>query len=250
MVGWWTGQHYRRAWLRDAGVSIHLCPNSRMGEPCPSYPGLSPNFSLLDTQPPPFYGSFSTDDSNTTPTTPPARPVPNTPLTAALNPDSDVHLLPKFDDIDDGEREDIAFTSIPVESDTFQPIGLEEDLEEDDLSKADTLGGAGVARDAGKSAIPTRDLRGYRTLVVVHTDGIHGIGVGFCKCDGHLSEDEQLLRHGGLYPASQDSPATAFTLQFLEYRHVDDVICKTSSQAHMRKIRRCTEPDEPRLAPV
>lgn len=52
MVGWWTGQHYRRAWLRDAGVSIHLCPNTRMGESCPSNPGISPDFALLDTQPP------------------------------------------------------------------------------------------------------------------------------------------------------------------------------------------------------
>ena len=81
-------------------------------------------------------------------------------------------------------------------------------------------------------------------------DSIHGVGVGFCRCEGHPSDDEQLLRWAGLYPASQDLPSTAFTLQFLEYRHLDDVVCKTSAQSHMRKIRRCTEPEDPRLAPV
>ncbi|KZV61151.1 hypothetical protein PENSPDRAFT_593162 [Peniophora sp. CONT] len=158
-VGWWTGQHYRRAWLRDAGVCIQLCPNTGPGECCPANPGLNPDLSALDEKEPKAYGK------------------------------------------------------------------------------------------SGKSAIPTTDMFGFRTLVVAHIDGIHGLGVGFCKCEGHVPEDEQLLRYGGLYPASQDRPSTAFTLQFLEYRHVDDVVCKTTAQAHMRKIRRCTEPDEPRLAP-
>ncbi|KZV61563.1 hypothetical protein PENSPDRAFT_567339, partial [Peniophora sp. CONT] len=152
LVGWWTGQHYRKAWLRDAGVAIHLCPRA----------GAS-----LD----------------------------------------EVHRL------DEGEWEGV-----------------------------DML-------EAGKSAIPTKDLYGFKTMIVVHSDSIHGIGVAFCKCPGAPAEHEQLLKYGGLFPASQDSPSTAFTLQGLEHRVVDDVVCKTSTQAYMRKVRRYTEPHEPRLAP-
>ncbi|VDB91414.1 unnamed protein product [Peniophora sp. CBMAI 1063] len=242
IVGWWTGQHYRRAWLRDAGVAINLCPNARPGERCPASIGSTPDFALADATPPPSYGSYSTAPIRRKP----CEVTSDTPLTAAVNPDSTIHLPPHFNDIDDGEREDVVFDSAPRESDAFQPIGDDED-DESYASEMDMRGG--IAREAGRSSIPTKDLYGHRTLVIVHTDGIHGVGVGFCKCDGHAPEDQQLIQHGGLYPASQDRPSTAFTLQFLEYRHIDDVVCKTSPQAHMKKLRRCTEPNDPRLAP-
>ncbi|VDB94418.1 unnamed protein product [Peniophora sp. CBMAI 1063] len=241
-VGWWTGQHYRRAWLRDAGVAIHLCPNARFSGGCPASTGSTPDFTLLDTTPPPSYGSYSVDPIQRRP----SEAASDTPLTATVNPDATIHLPPDFNDIDDGEREDVVFSSAPVESDAFQPIGDDDDGESPTSEPSKPHG---VVREAGRSSIPTKDLYGNRTLVIIHTDGIHGIGVEFCQCDGHASEDQQLIQYGGLYPASQDRPSTAFTLQFLEYRHVDDVICKTSPQAHMKKLRRCTEPNDPRLAP-
>ena len=35
-VYWWTGRHFRRTWLREAGVAIYLCPVAGHGEPCPN----------------------------------------------------------------------------------------------------------------------------------------------------------------------------------------------------------------------
>ncbi|VDB84679.1 unnamed protein product [Peniophora sp. CBMAI 1063] len=240
-IGWWTGQHYRKAWLRDAGVAILLCPNAQLGEGCPNNPGCRPNFDTIDTEPPPSYGSFTV----AAPSAASSDASGDDSLTAAVRPDDDVHLPPAFRDVDEGEIEDLYLPPGPGLEDDFQPIGPPD--EEGAESHYEYT--AGVARDGGKTSIPTKDLYGHRTLVVVHTDAIHGIGVGFCRCPEAPSEDRQLVKYAGLFPASQDIPSTAFTLQFLEYRHFDDVICKTSAQAHMRKIRRCTEPDELRLAP-
>ncbi|VDC05819.1 unnamed protein product [Peniophora sp. CBMAI 1063] len=201
----------------------------------------------MDAKPPPSYGSFSLDlpDAQLPPV---SWSFADESLTTAVRPDDRIHLPPEFNDLDEGETEDIALTIGPEGDDDFQPIGPSDT--EYDASRADGDLSAGVAREGGRSSIPTKDWYGYRTLVVIHTDGIHGIGVGFCKCPGAPSEDQQLIEFGGLFPASPDNPCSAFTLQFLEYRHVDDVICKTTPQSHMRKLRRCTEPDELRLAPV
>ncbi|VDB90254.1 unnamed protein product [Peniophora sp. CBMAI 1063] len=238
MIGFWTGKHYRKAWLRDAGVAIQLCPNAALGEGCPSVTCRG-DFAAADSTVPPSYGSFTSY-----PQAAPAAPAADEPLTSVMNPDSTIHLPPDFEDLDQGEEEDVDFTGMPMEDDGYQPIGEDDGYSGD--SADDVLG---VARDGGRSSIPTKDLYGFRTLVIVHTDGLHGIGVGFCRCDGAPSEDQQLLKYGGLFPASPDRPSTAFTVQFLEYRHIDDVVCKTTPQAHMRKIRRVTESQEFRLAP-
>ncbi|VDC02771.1 unnamed protein product [Peniophora sp. CBMAI 1063] len=245
-VGWWTGQHYCKAWLQDAGVAIHLCPNAPPGESCPQNPGRQVAFDEKDAEPPPSYGSFSWDSQSDRHAAV-SDPVANDPLTGALRPDERVHLPPEFGDIDEGETEDVVLTAGPDGDDEYQPIGSQDDGYDGPHSQDQFS--PGVAREGSQSSIPTRDWYGYRTLVVTHTDGIHGIGVGFCRCQGAPPEDHQLIKYGGLFPASPDTPSSAFTLQFLEYRHVDDVICKTTPQAHMRKIRRCTEPDELRLAP-
>ncbi|VDB85616.1 unnamed protein product [Peniophora sp. CBMAI 1063] len=244
-VGYWTGRHYRRAWLRDAGLAIELCPNAAHGESCPTRPRPSIDFAALDGAAPPSYGSFTVESSP--PTTDDGG---DCPLTSVLNPDATVHLPPAFGDLDEGETEDLELPGAASNDGEFQPIG------DDDGYVAGTDGEgipepdiAGVARERGRSSIPTKDIYGYRTLVIVHTDGIHGIGVGFCRCQGSPSDNEQLIKYGGLYPVTPDVPSTAFTLQFLEYRHIDDVVCKTTPQAHMRKIRRATEPEDFRLAP-
>ncbi|VDB98977.1 unnamed protein product [Peniophora sp. CBMAI 1063] len=228
------------------GVAIHLCPNAALGQACPSNPGERVDFDILDSTPPLSYSSF-TGSSPSTGRPPPSTQTSQDPLTSAVNPGERIHLPPDFAGLDEGETEDVLLTRGPDVDDEFQPLGPQDDDFEESLSPGASV--AGVVREGGRSSIPTRDVYGYRTLVAVHTDAIHGIGVGFCKCQGAPSEDRQLVMYGGLFPASQDTPSTAFSLQFLEYRHINDVICKTSPQSHMRKIRRCTEPDELRLAP-
>ncbi|VDC00266.1 unnamed protein product [Peniophora sp. CBMAI 1063] len=168
----------------------------------------------------------------------------------APNPDDDVTRLESLRGLDEGELEVLEMPSPPSTSDDFQQLGP---LDDDD----ERLGGSdgrysdspGMVRQAGRSAIPTKDLYGFKTMIIVHSDSIHGIGVAVCRCPGAPTVDQQLLRYGGLFPASPDDPSTAFTLQGLEHRAVDDVVCKTSAQSYMRKLRRCTEPQEPRLAP-
>lgn len=253
LVGWWTGQHYRKAWLRDAGVVINLCPNAGAEgilAGCPFNPGVSLDLDAINRREPPAYSSFSSG-------MPPAAETPrrtDDDVRTALNPDDDVTRVYDVQDLDEGELEGLGTFAQPADADEFQPLGPVDDADPDEAGAqrfSEVLPSVdGFVREAGKSAIPTKDMYGFRTLIVVHSDSIHGIGVAFCKCPDAPAEHEQLLKYGGLFPASQDHPSTAFTLQGLEHRLVDDVVCKTSAQAYMRKIRRCTEPQEPRLAPV
>ncbi|VDB96112.1 unnamed protein product [Peniophora sp. CBMAI 1063] len=239
----------RKAWLRDAGVSVRLCPNADAKGDCPHGAKRVPDFAALDAGEPPAYGGFSA----------PARPTGGGAMSGAVP--GDMWTAPDVDDevnrqtfvrgLDEGELEGTEVLPGPTEADEFQPLGPADDgdVEGGHEMPVGDAGEPGVVRQAGKSAIPTKDMYGFKTIIVVHTDSIHGVGVSFCRCPGAPAAHEQLLQYGGLFPASQEDPATAFTLQGLEHRLVDDVVCKTSSLAHMRKLRRCTEPHEPRLAP-
>lgn len=110
-------------------------------------------------------------------------------------------------------------------------------------------GAAGAASDDTAaprlhSAIPDYDLHGFTVLTLVHDNGVHGLGVNFCRCAGHLPEYEQLLMHG-LFPASTKAPATAYDVGSLEKALVEEAECRTTSESWWKKIARLTEPEDP-----
>ncbi|VDC06390.1 unnamed protein product, partial [Peniophora sp. CBMAI 1063] len=115
----------------------------------------------------------------------------------------------------------------------------------------DTPEPAGAAGGAGPrptprahAAIPRVDLHGFPVLTLVHDNGLHGLGINYCKCDGALPEHEQLLMHG-LFPASTKSPATAYDVGSLEKALVEEVECHTPVELYWKKICRFTVPEDP-----
>ncbi|KZV59636.1 hypothetical protein PENSPDRAFT_566187, partial [Peniophora sp. CONT] len=96
----------------------------------------------------------------------------------------------------------------------------------------------------GHAAIPDYDLHGFPVLVLVHDNGVHGIGVNFCRCDDHRPEYEQLLVNG-LFPASTHSPATAYCVDSLEKALIENVECRTTTESYWKKVARLSHPDDP-----
>jgi len=57
-----------------------------------------------------------------------------------------------------------------------------------------------------------------RLLVIVNTNGIHKLNVEFCHCV-HATDEPFQLTSSGLFPATIDQPATAFTFTMLKDFH-------------------------------
>ncbi|KAH6888282.1 hypothetical protein BKA70DRAFT_1235646 [Coprinopsis sp. MPI-PUGE-AT-0042] len=87
-----------------------------------------------------------------------------------------------------------------------------------------------------------------RSLVVVHTHGIHHVLVQFCRCDDAPEDDIQLLRMS-LYPSTHRDVRTAFTFELLDYYLLDTLEYYTSSLHFYTKIRRVTNEVFPRVVP-
>src|SRR5215470_7471589 len=82
-----------------------------------------------------------------------------------------------------------------------------------------------------------------RDFTVVHTNGVHSLIVRFCGC-GHL-EDASLYRVQLLrmywFPASLDSPRTAFTFDFLNTFHVLTLQSKISAYDYYLSVTRLSD---------
>ncbi|VDC06701.1 unnamed protein product [Peniophora sp. CBMAI 1063] len=113
---------------------------------------------------------------------------------------------------------------------------------------AEPAGAAGLGEERptprSSAAIPRYDLHGFAVLALVHDNGVHGLGVNFCKCEGHLPEHEQLLM-AGLFPASTKDPATAYDVGSLEKALIEEVECHTPVESYWKKICRYTVPEDP-----
>jgi hypothetical protein len=237
----WTGQFFQEAWLRDVGLSVFLCQN-RNGRPCPSNPGKKLPDNLDEEQ---LLSSVSAGA--------PSRPniIPGVP---SILTNFDAELVDPEDPVVptlDFSAQDEEETEAQLEDE--ESSDLEDEESNLESEHAGHLPETGQNNNAfihrGRAAIPQRDLRGFRILLLADTNGIHGIGVGFCKCPSALPEDEQLLL-AGLYPATRGVIATAFTIQGLEHSLVDSLECKTTAQQYCRKLQRLTKPDNPKVAPV
>jgi hypothetical protein len=93
------------------------------------------------------------------------------------------------------------------------------------------------------------DLFGDRKMTIIHVNGIFELSVRFCKCQGAISEHEQLFSQR-LFPSTFDRPETAFTLDVLEYYAIDSMECKTSAQSFFQKLRRVANNAFPDEVPV
>ncbi|KZV59295.1 hypothetical protein PENSPDRAFT_595717 [Peniophora sp. CONT] len=127
--------------------------------------------------------------------------------------------------------------------------GLGEDTEDEDEGEEEVE--EGTARKRGRAAKVKKDVWNYEVMVIVHEVDIHQLGVAYCKCSaaGHIPHDEQLLRYGGLFPATTKKTRTCFTLTGLAYHQIDCLEGKIAPWAMMRKLRRHTSPLHPGTSP-
>ncbi|KAG2007524.1 hypothetical protein CC2G_015218 [Coprinopsis cinerea AmutBmut pab1-1] len=87
-----------------------------------------------------------------------------------------------------------------------------------------------------------------KTLVVVHTNGIHQIPFVFCYCEDSPDDDIQLLRMG-FYPATQKDVKTVFTFAVMDTYLLENLECYTSAFHFYSKLRRLTNEVFPKQVP-
>lgn len=244
-VRYFTGEQYREAWLRDAGVFVQLCSAAKGVAPCPGYE--EGRFALevgFDEQTPPSYGGYAgcaTATSAGVEGLAPPQPQDTSgngsnqqPLSETDDPDDRLWDTGETgeDELDEGEVE-------AQENDEDLDVELEAEQE-------------GLSRKRGREAITRTDAWGYGVLVLVHEEDIHTLGVAYCVCHQgkDVPHDEQLLRFGGLFPATKKEPKTAFSLEGLACHQMDRLECKVAPQAISRRLRRKTRPLHPSTVPV
>lgn len=171
------------------------------------------------------------------------------------DPDSALEMLYGLIDTQLSLEGDEPEETIGGTDDAMHARAQDEPEPEDEAPAADA--GAGGTLPAGNepdaeslplprehAAIPKYDLHGFTVLTLVHDNGVHGLGVNFCRCQGHAPEHEQLLMHG-LFPASTIKPSTAYDTESLEKALVDETECHTRTESYWKKIARLTVPEDP-----
>jgi hypothetical protein len=93
------------------------------------------------------------------------------------------------------------------------------------------------------------DPHGNTIMVIVDKSGVHHIPVHHCRCDGHATDDMQLLEMG-LFAASFKRIKTAFTFGVLDDFLMDNLECKTSALHYFSKLQRVTCSAFPHTVPV
>jgi len=86
-------------------------------------------------------------------------------------------------------------------------------------------------------------------ITVVHTNGIHEISARFHICSHSPSQDIQLFAFR-LFPATVNSPQTAFSFELLEQFHFHHLEGKGSAYSFMNAISRLTSDDGHRKVEV
>lgn len=77
-------------------------------------------------------------------------------------------------------------------------------------------------------------------FVVIHTNGIHEVNLGFCGCERQLDVVTQLLRFR-LLPATVQEPATAATFQCLHHFQILSFESKCSAYEFYHTLLRETD---------
>ena len=276
-VRYWSGKQYRTAFLRDAGVYVQLCPIAEGVDPCPGYDVREHQLPAdFDGREPPMYGSAVSAQTPSRPRTPaqtgrsgPARsstPAGSTGPRTSWIPPASLSSASGYEFLEQSEQDDDSLFDDPEEPvwpPPMRPADMDEGEweeeergnEEDEDNSEDETDEAyveGAARLRGRQAMVRTDAWGHKVLVLVHETDLHCLGVAYCHCAERrdMPLDAQLLRLGGLFPATDKTPRTAFTLRGLSYHQIDRLECKVSPQAIFRKIRRRTNPLHPATVPV
>ena len=83
---------------------------------------------------------------------------------------------------------------------------------------------------------------------VVHTNGVHHIGLVYCTCRGKENTHADLMA-AGLVPTSFARYKTLFTHAVLDDFRLSNLECKTSAYQYFQKLRRQTSPMSPDNVP-
>ncbi|KAG2023693.1 hypothetical protein CC2G_001320 [Coprinopsis cinerea AmutBmut pab1-1] len=86
---------------------------------------------------------------------------------------------------------------------------------------------------------PSRNIKGMKVVVVVHSNGVHHLPIHFCCCFDALEPEYQLLRNG-FYPATSKNVRTIFTFTMLDEYLLETLECFTSTHHYYSKLRRLT----------
>ena len=96
--------------------------------------------------------------------------------------------------------------------------------------------------------IPHVDALNNPYVRVVHTNGVHHIGLVYCTCRGKETTHADLMA-AGLVPTSFERYKTIFTHGVLDDFRLTNLECKASAYQYFQKIRRQTSPMSPDSVP-
>ena len=140
-----------------------------------------------------------------------------------------------------------------MKSHALMPFHRPEEWKEGSFEKV-SLCDLGYVLTLGHSSSGSRcpqndDLFGDRRMTLIHVNGVFEHCVRFCRCQGAISEHEQLFSHR-LFSSTFDRPETAFTLHVLDGYEIEALECKTSAQSFFEKLKRLTNNSFPDEVPV
>lgn len=79
----------------------------------------------------------------------------------------------------------------------------------------------------------------HKSMLVLHTNGIHEVAIRYCNCARTIPHHIQLLRRG-LYPASQLVIKTCASFQLLRHLHMLALTTKASTYDFYRALEKST----------
>lgn len=107
---------------------------------------------------------------------------------------------------------------------------------------------AAPAFSVPSTEIPRVDALNNPYVRVVHTNGVHHIGLVYCTCRGRENTHEDLMA-AGLVPTSFTRYKTIFTHGVLDDFRITNLECKASAYQYFQKLRRQTSPMSPDNVP-
>jgi hypothetical protein len=115
-------------------------------------------------------------------------------------------------------------------------------------SEPPTKAAADTVSDIPTVETPQVDALNNPYVRVVHTNGIHHIGLVYCTCRGIETTHADLMA-AGLVPTSFSRYKTMFTHSVLDDFRMSNLECKASAYQYFQKLRRQTSPMSPDSVP-
>jgi len=248
-IQFWTGNHFRDAALWEVGAFI-LVPHCDEPHLCPT---LTWQSNMLETLQSAKDKAEAMDSQNYNPS------VNETSGTGFDEDDAADDYWPEGISAERLAADDMWFTqqldSIYEKHDN--PDMLEDD-EENDLADADVFPNPTFAHympepdelnteyvaEATMPDRPTRDALNNQYVRVIHSNGVHHIGLVSCSCQGsdRLPFD---LMHAGFVATSFKRIRTLFTISVLDFFRYSNLEMKASAYQFFQLLRRITIPFAP-----